>query len=100
MAKKLYTVQNGDYLQKIAAEQLGDWKRWVEIAYINSIPQPYIVRVNDIIALPDDSEPLDIVIPFKPNQATAAQSASAFQFSPATVALFAFAAVAYYILTE
>ena len=48
MAKIIYKVVEGDYLQKIAAEQLGDPERWPEIAYINSLEQPYLIRTNDI----------------------------------------------------
>ena len=95
MAKIIYKVREGDYLQKIAAEQLGDPERWPEIAYINSLEQPYLIRTNDILLLPNDNEVLEVVITKgieKPAMNTAA-TASAFQFTPATVALFAVAAV-------
>ncbi len=99
MAKKLYTVQEGDYLQKIAAQQLGDPQRWPEIAYINELEQPYMIRTNDVILLPVDGEPLEVVIPFKPAKPImdTAATRSAFQFSPATVALVGVVAVVLYL---
>lgn len=86
MAKQLYTVQAGDYLRSIARDQLSDESRWSEIAYINELSQPYIIRRGQILLLPDDSGPLQVVVPVKiPDAAAAAPTKqAAFLFTPAT----------------
>lgn len=50
--KKTYTVRAGDTLSKIAASQLGDYKRWPEIARLNSIRDPKNLRVGQVLKLP------------------------------------------------
>ena len=91
MAKKIYTVQSGDYLRKIAIEQLGDESRWSEIAYINSLEQPYLIRPNDILLIPDDNDELRVVItegqkPQAPvDHGAAVTKTAAFQFTPAMI---------------
>lgn len=62
MAKTLYTVQSGDTLSKIARDVLGDIERWRELAYINSLSQPYIIYPGQIIMVPVDDAPLDILV--------------------------------------
>ncbi len=47
-----YTVVSGDYLYRIAQQQLGDSSRWKEIATLNSIASPYTIYVNQILKLP------------------------------------------------
>lgn len=49
---KHYTVKQGDSLSSIAADQLGDFRRWVEIAALNDILDPRRVRVGQVLRLP------------------------------------------------
>jgi len=103
MAKKLYTVQQGDYLEKIAMEQLGDRKRWSEIAYINELKQPYMIRTNDVLLLPDDSEALEVVITKgvrEQDKAAAVTKQAALTVTPATVALGLLAVAAFIFLWD
>lgn len=61
--KTLYVVQEGDWLAKIASKQLGDQKRWAEIAYINGIEYPHIIVPGQVLELPNaDDEGIEIVI--------------------------------------
>jgi LysM repeat protein len=50
--KRSYTVRSGDTLSKIAAHQLGDYKRWPEIAKLNGIRDPKKLRIGQVIKLP------------------------------------------------
>jgi LysM repeat protein len=101
MAKIIYKVVAGDFLQKIAAEQLGDANRWPEIAYINSLKQPYLIKINDILLLPNDNDALHVVIKDgtaeQPPMNTVAKNASEFSVTPATVTLFVIATVFFLI---
>jgi hypothetical protein len=48
-----YIVRHGDTLSKIARKQLGDAKRWSEIAKLNKLKHPYTIRVGQHLVLPD-----------------------------------------------
>lgn len=52
----------GETLKSIALDQLGDESRWQELAFINSLSQPYFVAPGQLILLPSGDEPLEIVI--------------------------------------
>lgn len=47
-----YTVKAGDSLSKIARDVLGDMARWPEIAKLNAIAAPYVIRVGQLLELP------------------------------------------------
>mgnify|MGYP003631180992 CR=1 FL=1 len=47
-----YKVQPGDSLERIASRQLGDWKRWEEIAQLNGVTNPNMIRVDQVLDLP------------------------------------------------
>jgi len=47
-----YTAVNGDSLARIAAEQLGDRKRWPEIAKLNNLADPYPIRAGQKLIMP------------------------------------------------
>lgn len=49
---KTYTVVKGDYLWKIAVEQLGDGYAWVKIAQINNLANPSLIHPGNILTLP------------------------------------------------
>jgi nucleoid-associated protein YgaU len=49
---KFYTVKRGDTLSSIAADQLGDYRRWTEIADLNDIRDPRRVKVGQTLRLP------------------------------------------------
>lgn len=90
MAKRLYTVQPGESLSVIARDRLGDMERWKEIAYINSLEYPYLIRPGQLLLLPDNGEPLEIVItkgaPQKPAPAgTTTANQAGIQLTPATI---------------
>lgn len=50
--KKLYTVKSGDTLKKIAKHELGDSKRWHEIAKLNGIRDPDHITKSQELRLP------------------------------------------------
>ena len=47
-------VRERDNLTKIAARELGDGDRWLEIAELNRVPRPYHVRVGQLLYLPGE----------------------------------------------
>lgn len=47
-----YTVRRGDTLTSIAARELGDSKRWKEIAKLNNIRNPRNLRVGQVLRMP------------------------------------------------
>lgn len=49
-----YKVKPGDTLMSIADKQLGNGKRWREIAQFNGIADPTEMRVGQVLLLPDD----------------------------------------------
>lgn len=51
-ATKAYVVKTGDTLSSIAAKQLGDHKRWTEIATLNGIRDPKSIRAGQRLRLP------------------------------------------------
>lgn len=50
--KKSYTVKSGDTLASIAADKLGNYRRWPEIAKLNSIRDPSSIKVGDDLRMP------------------------------------------------
>lgn len=61
-SKKLYQVKSGDTLSKIAGALLGDTERWKELAYINSIKQPYLILPDQVIMVPSNGQPIEVVV--------------------------------------
>jgi nucleoid-associated protein YgaU len=49
-----YTVRRGDTLSGIAQRELGDSKRWREIAKLNNIRDPRSIDPGDELRLPRD----------------------------------------------
>ncbi len=49
----VYTIKQGDTLSAIARDYLGDINRWPELAQLNSIPNPDVLRIGQLIQLPD-----------------------------------------------
>ena len=47
-----YKVANGDSLQTIARDQLGNWRLYKEIATLNRLAKPYMIRVNQKLKMP------------------------------------------------
>lgn len=91
MANKLYQVQQGETLKSIAIGRFKDESRWQEIAYINSLSQPYFVTPGQLILLPDNSQPLEIVIKEygdAPDKSSAASPEVDLKLSPAELGLF------------
>lgn len=52
-AARTYTVCAGDSPWRVAAEQLGDGRRYLEIIKLNSIPAPYMLRTGQVLQLPE-----------------------------------------------
>lgn len=50
IATREYKVQSNSTLERIAANELGDSVRWIEIAELNNLKYPYIVDENEITA--------------------------------------------------
>lgn len=53
----IYRVRENDNLQKIAAKQLGDGNRWTEIAQLNGLKKPYVVKIGDPLKMPTGDAP-------------------------------------------
>lgn len=51
-AARTYTVKSGDTLSKIAAAELGSYKRYSEIAKMNDIRDPNRISVGQVLRLP------------------------------------------------
>lgn len=51
-ASRSYTVKRGDTLSKIAASQLGSYKRASEIAKLNNLRDPNSLKVGQVLRLP------------------------------------------------
>ena len=49
---RTYTVKKGDSLWSIAARQLGDGKRWMEIRDLNGLRDPNRLAVGSVLRLP------------------------------------------------
>jgi len=49
---RTYIVKKGDGLMKIARERLGDVTKWREIAKLNHLVPPYIIKVGQELLLP------------------------------------------------
>ena len=47
-----YTIVKGDCLYNIAKKQLGDSKKWTEIAKLNGISSPYTIYPNQVLKMP------------------------------------------------
>lgn len=51
-AERVYIVQKGDTLWSIAKRELGDGKRWQEIAKLNGVTDPGGLKVGQQLKLP------------------------------------------------
>jgi len=49
-----YVVKSGDTLERIAQRELGQSKRWSEIAQANKLAPPYALKVGQRVELPDN----------------------------------------------
>lgn len=49
---RTYTVRARDTLSSIAASQLGNYRRWPEIASMNQVRDPRLLRVGQVLRLP------------------------------------------------
>lgn len=65
-----YTAVNGDSLARIATEQLGDRKRWPEIAKLNNLTDPYPIRAGQKLIMPPKNVAPRTVGPAAPVAAT------------------------------
>lgn len=90
MAKRLYMVQTGETLKSIAVSQLDEEARWQELAYINSLKHPYFITPGQLLLLPDNDQPLELVVTApieKSNTGNAVDTAVDFKLSPAELGL-------------
>lgn len=62
MAKRLHQVRAGETLKSLALGVLGEEDRWQEIAYINSLSYPYMLKPGELILIPENGAPLEVVI--------------------------------------
>jgi len=97
---QIYTVQAGESLSIIARDVLGNLERWKELALLNAIDYPYIIRPGQILELPDDSQPVQEV---KRKGAVPAGAATTSQQTaagvpPATLAVLAVVVAAVFFL--
>ena len=85
-----HRVRSGDTLGKIAAAQLGDADRWREIAKLNNLENPDLIRVGQPLRLPCDEERPIVVASLPPAappaDATAALPPGAAEIVPPTPA--------------
>ena len=54
-----YTIQQGDSLKRISQQFYGTSKYYDEIAFLNGIEDPNMIRAGDVIYLPDDYRELE-----------------------------------------
>lgn len=89
MTTKIYEVKPGQSLSIIARDVLGDMSRWKELAFINSIQYPYIIKVGEIIELPELKSPPQVIEVAKgvPTVNASITNMAADSLSPATVIL-------------
>ena len=102
MAKRLYTIREGDTLSIISRDELGDINRWPEVAYINSLSAPYTIFAGQNLLLPVDDQPLQVTITDyapEPTNGTVATKKAAFELTPATLAI-GLAIVAVFLLMD
>lgn len=71
-ARATYVVRSGDSLERIARRELGDGSRWREVAELNGIANPNLVRVGQKLAMPGSKAPAP-----KPEQPRAKQAPAA-----------------------
>jgi len=55
-----YVVRRGDTLERIARHQLGDARRWGEIAALNGLRKPYTIREKQTLVLPQGAHPAPV----------------------------------------
>jgi LysM repeat protein len=78
-----YVVQRGDTLGKIAANKLGDGKRWQEIVQLNAVSNPNFLLVGQQLRLPLAQKPNN----FRPTfQTPSTMDAAALSQVPASLA--------------
>lgn len=46
-----HIVRSGDTLQSLAVQYLGDYSRWIDIATLNSLDYPFIIRSEDEVSI-------------------------------------------------
>lgn len=51
-SRETYTVKSGDTLSSIAAQELGDWQQWEDIADANDLRDPDRIEAGTVIQLP------------------------------------------------
>ncbi len=51
--QRTYTIKKGDGLMQIAREQLGDARRWKEIAELNHLATPDRIKAGEVLLLPE-----------------------------------------------
>ena len=56
---RIYTVRSGDTLSGIALAQLGDARRWPELARLSGLADPDLIHPGQQIVLPDGDEAAD-----------------------------------------
>ncbi len=100
MAKRLYQSKAGESLKSIAATQLGDESRWQELAYINSIEYPYMLKPGQLVLVPENGAPLAVQITEYGGRERRPAPVSSAALSPANWALLAVGAVLLWMLSR
>ena len=54
--QEVYTVQQGDTLEKIAQDKLQDARLWVQLAKYNTIPTPNLIKTRQRIVIPTKAQ--------------------------------------------
>lgn len=55
-SSRTVSVKKGDSLYEIADDNLGDGTRWQELARLNDIEPPYLIRPGQVLRLPPPSQ--------------------------------------------
>ena len=100
--QRIYQVRSGESLTSIARDVLGDMDRWKELAHINGLQHPYIIRVGQVIELPTaESEDVEIVVaPKKVPAANRAAPARGFRLNAPAMAFVAIAVAAFLLVNR
>jgi LysM repeat protein len=55
-----YTVKSGDSLSAIARDVIGNIDLWPNIARLNSISSPYVIKPGQVLQLPDNAASIKV----------------------------------------
>lgn len=98
MTTRLYRSESGDTLKSVAAAFLGSADRWPELAHVNGIRHPYMIKPGQLLEIPA-RENAAVVMVNKPNAPVNGGKFTSLR-SPATWGPLAAGALFFFLLTR